>query len=174
MRKIAALLALVFAASLASVPAYSAEGVVAKCSFINRTLTDKSIPLPCLDGSIGLAPSAIRGPAIINVWGSWCGPCRQEIPYLVAFNKKYGNQVQIVGIDVSETSPADGQKFVKERGITWPNLFDVGGSTKAAFGMGVPVTWFVDKKGKVLYKKIGVLKSEKELIALSKRYLGVK
>ena len=154
--------------------ANAAEGVIAKCSFINRTLTDKSIPLPCLDGSIGLAPSAIRGPAIINVWGSWCGPCRQEIPYIVEFNKKYGNQVQIVGIDVSETSPADGQKFVKEHGITWPNLFDVGGTTKAAFGMGVPVTWFVDKKGKALYKKIGVLKSEKELISLSKKYLGVK
>lgn len=154
-------------------PAHSAITVLEKCSFINRSLSDKTPPLPCLDGSIGVSISAIRGPAIINVWGSWCYPCRQEIPYFVSFNKKYGKQVQLIGVDVSESSPADGQKFVKEHGMNWPNLFDVGGSTKATFGMGVPITWFVDAKGKVLYKKIGVLSSEKELISLSKKYLKV-
>lgn len=160
--------------STSMAPAHSAKSTLEKCSFINRSLADKTPPLPCLDGSIGVAISAIRGPAIINVWGSWCGPCRQEMPYFVAFNKKYGNQVQLIGVDVSESSPADGQKFVKEHGMAWPNLFDVGGSTKSTFGMGVPITWFVDAKGKVLYKKIGVLSSQKELISLSKKYLGIK
>jgi thiol-disulfide isomerase/thioredoxin len=111
---------------------------------------------------------------IINVWGSWCGPCKEEIPILRSFYKKVEATVVLVGVDVEEASIKDGQAFVENNGITWPNLFDSTGSSRAYFGMGVPVTWFIASDGSVVYKHIGVIKNEIELITLTSKYLRVK
>jgi len=67
----------------------------------------------------------------------------------------------------------DGRTFVENNGITWPNLFDADGKSRAYFGMGVPVTWFIAADGSVAHKYIGVFKSEKELISLTSKHLGV-
>jgi hypothetical protein len=79
-----------------------------------------------------------------------------------------------VGVDVEESSIEDGRKFVEENGITWPNLYDPDGRSREYFGMGVPVTWFIAADGSVAGKKIGAIKDEAELIALTNKYLGVK
>ena len=126
----------------------------------------------CLDGSTGIDVRNIKGPAVINVWGSWCGPCKEEIPYFVEFYETLDPSIQLIGVDVEEASIEDGRSFVIENGITWPNLFDRDGSTDTFFGMGVPVTWFIGEDGKVLYKKIGVINSADELRELSEKYLG--
>jgi cytochrome c biogenesis protein CcmG/thiol:disulfide interchange protein DsbE len=57
--------------------------------------------------------------------------------------------------------------------MTWPNFYDRENITRSYFGMGVPVTWFIDAQGKVTFKKIGVIKSEQELIDLTAEHLGV-
>lgn len=126
----------------------------------------------CLDGGAGIDVRNIKGPAIINVWGSWCGPCKEEIPYFVEFYETLDPSIQLIGVDVEEASIEDGRAFVIENGITWPNLFDRDGSTDTFFGMGVPVTWFIGEDGKVLHKKIGVINSADELRELSEKYLG--
>lgn len=126
----------------------------------------------CLDGSAGIDVRNIKGPAIINIWGSWCGPCKEEIPYFVEFYKDLDPSIQLIGVDVEEASIEDGRAFVIDNGITWPNLFDRDGSTDTYFGMGVPVTWFISADGKVVYKKIGVVSSADELRELSEKYLG--
>lgn len=81
--------------------------------------------------------------------------------------------VQILGVDVEEAKISDGKEFVISEGITWPNLFDKDGRSRAYFGMGVPVTWFVNSQGEVVFKKIGVLKDEKELRDLTAKYLKI-
>ena len=111
---------------------------------------------------------------IINVWGSWCGPCKEEMPIFRSFYNKLNGELQLVGVDVEEASIEDGRDFVLAHGITWPNLFDADGRSRAYFGMGVPVTWFISRDGSVAYKKIGVIKNELELISLTSKYLGVK
>jgi thiol-disulfide isomerase/thioredoxin len=111
---------------------------------------------------------------IVNVWGSWCGPCKEEIPIFRSFYEKAKTKVALVGIDVEEASIEDGRKFVASNGITWPNLYDPDGRSRAYFGLGVPVTWFIAADGSVAGKKIGVFKSEIELITLTSKYLNVK
>ncbi len=111
---------------------------------------------------------------IVNVWGSWCAPCKEEIPIFRSFYKRAKGKLQLVGVDVEEASIKDGQNFVLTHGMTWPNLFDSDGRSRTYFGMGVPVTWFIAADGTVAYKKIGVLKNEIELIALTSKYLGVR
>jgi cytochrome c biogenesis protein CcmG, thiol:disulfide interchange protein DsbE len=83
-------------------------------------------------------------------------------------------KVQIIGIDIEEANMESARKFVIEQGMTWPNLFDKDGSTKSAFGMGVPVTWYLNAKSEVAYKHVGVLKSQQQLFDDVAKYLGIK
>jgi peroxiredoxin len=96
------------------------------------------------------------------------------MPEFVSFYSKAKGKVQLVGVAVEESSPVNSQKFIEKHGMTWPNYYDRDNKTRGYFGMGVPVTWFIDAAGQVKYKKIGVIKSEAELIDLTQKYLGVK
>jgi len=96
------------------------------------------------------------------------------MPILRSFYEKAQGKVLLIGVDVEEASIEDGRTFVENNGITWPNLFDTDGKSRAYFGMGVPLTWFIAPDGSVAYKHIGVLKNEIELISLTSKHLGVK
>lgn len=113
----------------------------------------------------------MRGPLIVNVWGSWCAPCKDEIPMIRSFYAKNQSRVRVVGVDVEEAKKSDGVDFVIANGMTWPILVDPDGRSRGFFGMGVPVTWFIDANGNVVHKKIGVLNSESELRETAIKYL---
>ena len=151
------------------------KGEVVSCEAITQDATFVGgVELECLDGTTGAQLGALKGPMILNVWGSWCGPCKEEIPIFRSFYEKAKDKVSLVGIDVEESSIEAGRKFVASSGITWPNLYDPDGRSREYFGMGVPVTWFIAANGTVVGKKIGAVKDENELITLTNKYLGVK
>ena len=129
--------------------------------------------LNCLSGTEKISVESLRGPLIVNVWGSWCGPCKQEMPYFVDFHHQANGKVKLLGIAVEEAKAQDSKDFIISYGITWPNLYDAKGVTRAIFGMGVPVTWFIDEQGTVVYKHIGVVETTEELIDLTAKYLKV-
>jgi thiol-disulfide isomerase/thioredoxin len=157
-----------------SSPSEKIAGQVVSCDSISSSTTENSLVLDCLDGGAGASIDSIKGPAIINVWGSWCGPCKEEMPILRSFYEKAQGKLALIGVNVEEASIEGGRKFVKNNGITWPNLYDADGKSRAYFGMGVPVTWFIASDGSVAYKHIGVFKNEIELISMTSKYLGVK
>ena len=173
MKRLAMAVAVLLLAGCSS-PSEKIAGEVVSCESILSSATENSIMLDCLDGTDGASINGIKGPAIINVWGSWCGPCKEEMPVLRSFYEKAQGKLALIGVDVEEASIEDGRKFVKNNGITWPNLYDADGKSRAYFGMGVPVTWFIAADGNVAYKHIGVIKSEKELISMTSKYLDVK
>ena len=173
MKRLAMAVALLLLAGCSS-PSEKIAGQVVSCESISSSASENSITLNCLDGTEGASINGIKGPAIINVWGSWCGPCKEEMPILRSFYEKAQGKVLLIGVDVEEASIEDGRNFVENNGITWPNLFDADGKSRAYFGMGVPVTWFIAPDGSVAYKHIGVLKNEIELISLTSKHLGVK
>lgn len=153
----------------------SAKGEVVGCGEIKHAAVhDGETILDCLTGSEKISVESLRGPMIINVWGSWCGPCAEEIPLFVEFNHHANEKVQILGIAVEEANTKAAKDFIRSHGMSWPNLYDAKGITRTSFGMGVPVTWFIDQAGKITYKHIGVIKSTQELIDLSAKYLKVK
>lgn len=171
-RLLIALVGLLVFTSFAPADAAVIAGKVVSCiQIIHVTSQTKGTLLPCLDGGKGMTFESLRGPVVLNVWGSWCGPCVQEMPHFRALAAK--NKVRIVGIDVEERSMDSGRKFVITHGMSWPILYDPDGRTKAIFGLGVPVTWFIDAKGKVAYKKIGTIHSDAELFNLVSKYLKV-
>jgi len=149
------------------------KGEVVSCASI-KVAPSAGIALDCLDGTPGVAVDSIVGPALINVWGSWCQPCKQELPHFAHYLAQNGDRVQLIGVDVEEKSPAVARKFVTTHGMTWPILYDANGSTRGKFGMGVPVTWFVDASGKVTHKKYGPFHSPEEIQLDVIKYLGIK
>jgi len=160
-------------AGCTTTPSAISKGELVNCSSLSVETSISGTQLDCLDGSAGINLEALRGPAIVNVWGSWCGPCQDEIPLFVDFYSRAKEKVVLLGIDVEEAQVADGRHFVQTHGMTWPNLFDPDGRTASALGMGVPITYFVDAQGVTTYKKIGVITSVQELEMLTQKYLGI-
>ena len=146
-------------------------GEVVSCNSIRLAPATGGLQFPCLDGKSTIHFAQMRGPLIVNVWGSWCAPCKDEIPMIRSFYAKNASAVALVGVDVEEAKRSDGSDFVVANGMTWPILVDPDGRSRGFFGMGVPVTWFLDKDGTVVHKKIGVLTSERELRDLATKYL---
>ena len=151
-----------------------AKGQVVDCVDVNHVAANAGDTLlNCLTGSQKISVESLRGPLIVNVWGSWCGPCADEIPVFVDFYQQASGKVQLLGIAVEEAKAQDSKDFIISYGITWPNLYDAKGITRGTFGMGVPVTWFIDEQGTVVYKHIGVVNSTEELNDLTAQYLKV-
>ena len=174
MKRLAILfVSLLFVRGCTTTPSAISKGQLVNCSSLSVDSTVTGTQLDCLDGSAGIVLEALRGPAIVNVWGSWCGPCQDEIPLFVDFYSRANDKVTLLGIDVEEAQVSDGRHFVETRGITWPNLYDKDGRTASIIGPGVPVTYFVDTKGATVYTKIGVITSVKELEELTRKYLGI-
>ena len=154
------------------VPTKYIDGIVVGCSDI-KIEGNTGLQVPCLGDATLVNLESLRGPMLLNVWGSWCAPCQDEIPYLRHFYDKYKGKVQIVGLDVEEPNKNAPKSFIKSNGITWPSLYDPDGRTRKLIGMGVPVTWFIDETGKVIYKKIGVFTDYKELEQSAKKYFNL-
>ncbi|MER6783107.1 TlpA disulfide reductase family protein [Streptomyces sp. NPDC000658] len=105
---------------------------------------------------------------VLNVWGSWCSPCRAEAPN---FEKVYtdlkGQGVQFVGINTLDTSNKNALAFEKQQGITYPSLSDPKGKLLLRFKKGtlslqaIPSTLVIDRKGKIAARSLAALSEEK-------------
>lgn len=93
----------------------------------------------------------LRGtPLVVNVWASWCGPCRIEAPALADAAAEYDDRVRFLGVDVLDTR-ADARAFIEEFGWPYPSIFDRTGSIRDSLGIvGQPVTVFYDASGNVM------------------------
>jgi thiol-disulfide isomerase/thioredoxin len=160
-----------------STPKFEGNGVIPGCDEIRvGVASDKKLELPCLDGSTSIDFHQIKGPIVINIWGSWCEGCRQEMPYFIdlyATQSFKSGQIQLLGIDVEENSPTSGPDYIKQSGMSWPHLNDVNDQTKAIFGPGVPVTWFIDSQGVVVEKHIGAYQNKQQLFDQVEKAFGI-
>jgi thiol-disulfide isomerase/thioredoxin len=135
-----------------------------------------SITLPCLGGGPDVDVSTLGGPLIINLWQSFCGPCRKEMPALQEFYEKHGKQVPVLGIDSTDLQPQAALEFARKVGVTYPQLADPGGdlSAQAPFPVirGYPYLAIMDADGKLVFQQFGGVDSYEELDDLVHQHLG--
>ncbi|MFI9616098.1 TlpA family protein disulfide reductase [Streptomyces sp. NPDC052023] len=105
---------------------------------------------------------------VLNVWGSWCAPCRAEAKNLEAVYQDTKDQgVQFVGINTRDTSTGPALAFEKEFGVTYPSLYDPAGRLMLRFEKGtlnpqaIPSTLVIDRDGKVAARTLQPLSEEK-------------
>ncbi len=156
----------------------NSPGFVPTCDQIRLLDTaDKSTVMPCLDGAVSINFHQLKGPMVINVWGSWCEGCKEEMPYFIdlfettAFES---GQIQLLGINVEESSKEDAVEYAKKSGMSWPHLEDMDGISKSIFGPGVPVTWFINEEGENVVTKIGAYTNKKQLFEQVEKAFGIK
>lgn len=93
-------------------------------------------------------------PIVLNFWASWCPPCKSEMPYFEALYKEMGEDVQFFMLDSTDgarETKLDGEKYIKEKGFTFPVFFDVQQEGALKYGiMALPTTIFIDKQGKIV------------------------
>jgi cytochrome c biogenesis protein CcmG, thiol:disulfide interchange protein DsbE len=128
---------------------------------------------PRLDGDGILSLSGLLGkPVVLNFWASWCGPCRAEAPLLRRAYKRYGNRIQLVGVDIHDAR-SDALAFVRRYQLSYPMVFDEVSRMYRDYGLtGQPETFFIDARGTVVGHVPGELSSallRRELRALMAR-----
>jgi thiol-disulfide isomerase/thioredoxin len=96
---------------------------------------------------------------LLNVWATWCGPCRFEIPALDRLHKKYAAKgFKVVGVSIDEGEVAPVKQFVSEHEMHYPIVLDPQGKLASLFQTTViPTSVLIDRKGKVVWKKYGVI-----------------
>jgi peroxiredoxin len=103
--------------------------------------------------------SALRGqPVVLNFWGTWCAPCKVEIPWLVQLDQTYRSQgVQIVGVAMESGGSEDITKFAEEHGMKYSIV--LGNSATADEYGGVrfmPQSFFISRDGRIVKETIGL------------------
>ena len=131
--------------------------------------------LPCLGGGpdVALRSAPPGRPTLVNVWATWCAPCADEVPDLVAFSERAGDRVALVGVLTTDL-PSHGLAFSADFGMRWPSVVDDDGEVLRAFPPGPPVTVFLDALGSVVHTRSGAFRDLAELEALVAQHLGVR
>lgn len=122
------------------------------------TVDGKQLDVSSYDGKV----------VVLNVWGSWCSPCRAEAP---GFERVYkdlkADGVQFVGINTRDTSTKNALAFEKQQGVTYPSLYDPTGKLMLRFEKGtlnpqaIPSTLVLDRQGKIAARSLAPLSEEK-------------
>jgi cytochrome c biogenesis protein CcmG, thiol:disulfide interchange protein DsbE len=133
-----------------------------------------AVTLACLgDGELDLA-RAPGIPTVVNLWASWCTPCREELPVLQEFADAAAGEVQVVGV-ISKDGVPQSEAFASDAGVTFPGAFDGEGRLMAELGLpGLPATYFLDAGGAVVHTETGPVDSLDELEGLVAEHLGVR
>lgn len=114
-------------------------------------------PLPQLEGGGTGSLAEYKGSwVLVNIWASWCIPCKQEAPALEKFQRQHaGAHFTVLGIDSRDLS-GDGRGFVRRYGLTYPQLRDGDGAAAHEYGTtGVPENFLIDPRGRLQLHVVG-------------------
>jgi len=116
----------------------------------------------------------LRGyPVVVNLWASWCTPCRAEFPIFQRTSVALGRKVGFLGVLIQDKRPS-AQRFLKQFPLTYPSIDDADrGVIRELRAVGVPSTAFYDREGKLAFLHQGVYREEEDLHKDIQRYLGV-
>jgi cytochrome c biogenesis protein CcmG/thiol:disulfide interchange protein DsbE len=129
--------------------------------------TAPGFTLERLDSKGSLALASLRGRAVVlNVWASWCIPCKEEAPYLEQLSRAHRSDVVFVGLDAKDFRE-DARRFASRYELTFPLVYDGPGKTLGGYGVtGFPETFVIDRDGHVVRAFAGAVNGPDERVQL--------
>lgn len=102
--------------------------------------------------------AGLERPAVVNVWASWCLPCRSEAPLLTQAVEAHGDEIEFIGVDVQDNQ-ADAKQFLTEYGLTvFDHFFDPNRAIPNHYGaFGTPITMFFGPGGELIRTHEGIV-----------------
>ncbi|WP_042381454.1 TlpA family protein disulfide reductase [Streptacidiphilus melanogenes] len=157
-------------------------GATATTATSTVSVGDRGAPLALAGHGLDGRPlnlSSYRGHVVVlNIWGSWCGPCRAEAGGLEQVFEAYrAKGVQFVGVDTRDLDPAPARAFARTAGLRYPSLYDPDGSLLLSLPPGtvnpqaIPSTLVLDRRGRVAVRALQPLTSA-QLTSLLAPVLG--
>ena len=130
-----------------------------------------AVELPCFTGGQAIRLVDLRGPAVINLWASWCEPCRHELPVMQRLADNAAGRLHVVGVDTGDDREA-AASFARAKRVSMPTLYDRKSRLLAAVGrVNLPVTIFVDSAGRDYVHPLPL--DAAELSVLVRKHTGV-
>jgi thiol-disulfide isomerase/thioredoxin len=131
------------------------------------------LTLECFAGGGRVRLADLHRLAIVNLWASWCAPCRAELPAFQHFAGATGDRVTVLGVDTGDTRTAGGA-LLEDLKVGYPTLYDDQRRLLTSVGRSaLPVTLFVDAAGGIRYVYNAAALDEAALAGLARTYLGV-
>lgn len=114
--------------------------------------------LACLGPGPAVATAGLgAGVTVVNLWASWCGPCRVEMPRLRQSAARLGSRAVFLGVDTKDT-PDTAWAFLRDTGVHYAQVVDPDGSLLHGLRLpGLPVTYVLDRSGAIVFRHIGEL-----------------
>ena len=132
-----------------------------------------AVTFDCLGGGTLDLTRAPGVPTVVNLWASWCGPCRTELPLMQQLADAAGDKVRVIGV-ISRDGEPQAESFAEDAGTSFPAAFDGDGELMADLGLnGLPYTMFLAADGTLVHSELGQVDSEDELRGLVEDHLGV-
>jgi cytochrome c biogenesis protein CcmG/thiol:disulfide interchange protein DsbE len=138
-----------------------------KAAAVSAALPD--ISLAAFGSGVPLDLGTLKGPVVLNVWASWCGPCRKELPQYQAFAQKYAGKVRVIGVDFQDTRADAARALIRESGVRYPLFSDPDGKIRAR---ALPELVLIGADGKVTYRRYVQIESLGQLEKLVHQHLG--
>ena len=113
---------------------------------------------PDLDGHM-ISTATLRGKVVIvNFWATWCPPCREEIPDLIALQERYKDKLQIVGVSQDSGNVDSVRRFATEHGMNYPTVMSSAEIEQRFPGIyALPTSFVLDRDGRIAQKHVGLL-----------------
>lgn len=149
-----------------------ADGIITRLAPDERRAVEGDVSGETLDGDQWALDDQRGKVVVLNVWGTWCPPCRKEAPVLSeAARQLQADGVIFMGINTRDSSAAQGRAFERNFKVAYPSLFDPDGRTLLAFRgtitpNAIPSTLVIDRDGKVAASVLGEITSARTLIGL--------
>jgi thiol-disulfide isomerase/thioredoxin len=120
------------------------------------SMPDLALPLLAADGSEeSIELDELEGPAVVNLWATWCAPCRRELPDFQAVADRTEGEVRFLGVNIGDEADA-AAAFLDDLGVTFPQVLDIDGELTAELGTAsLPVTIVLDRDGSISTRHVG-------------------
>lgn len=131
------------------------------------------LTLTCFTGGEPVVLRDVRGPAVINLWASWCAPCRKELPAFQRLSERTEGRLTVLGVNTRD-SRGGAQSIGEDFGVRFPTLVDQGEALQRALGRNaIPLTVLVGGDGRIRHVDASGALDDARLADLVRQHLGM-